>query len=179
MNGPEDLDRLPDVEGSEREALELMLARTLRPVDPPPEFADAVLRRAGVQAAATLNQNHAQGETSHDGGGLHLLGGSLLGTRGGSQGERSPRGLGKLLHWPTAHLQAWGAGTLAAAALALAVFAGEQLHLKREGERELAQKRALATQQFEASVRIMDQTVGSIQERTREQLRRAGVSGIE
>ena len=70
-----------------------------------------------------------------------------------------------------------------AAALALAVFAGEQIHLKREGERELAQKRALATQQFEASVRIMDQTVGSIQdrtqERTREQLRRAGVSGIE
>ena len=89
------------------------------------------------------------------------------------------RTLGKLLAWRAVHAQAWGAGALAAAALALALFAGQQAHQRREQDRDLAQKRAIANQQFEASVRILDQTVGSIEERTREQLRRAGVSGIE
>lgn len=167
MSGPDDLDRLPNVEGREREALEAIFSRALRPVEPPPGFVEAVLRRAGVQAeagAAPVGEGRGTGE------GVRRLG------IGGGVARRT---LGKLLAWRAVHAQAWGAGALAAAALALALFAGQQAHQRREQDRDLAQKRAIANQQFEASVRILDQTVGSIQERTREQLRRAGVSGIE
>lgn len=174
MNGPEDLDRLPNVEGREREVLEAALSSALRPMNPPPGFAEAVLRRAGLRGLlvdAPLVSGSAErvhrdpnaarrGSSNLRAGGLHPV-------------------LGRVLGWPAARIQAWGAGALAAAALALAVFAGEQVHLRRTQEHDLARKRALANQQFEASVRILDQTVGSIEERTREQLRRAGVSGME
>ncbi len=112
-----------------------------------------------------------------------MLQGSRRGATGGDGVSRRGSGLGKLLAWPAAwptawpagSLQGWGAGALAAAALALAVFSGEQNHVRHVRERELAERQALANQQFEASVRIVDRTL----EQTRERLRQAGVHGVE
>ncbi len=53
-----------------------------------------------------------------------------------------------------------------AAMLALGVFVGEQVHVRHEREQA-----AVATQQFEAAMRIENQAL----ERTRMQLERAGI----
>jgi hypothetical protein len=64
------------------------------------------------------------------------------------------------------HVRWWAGGALAAV-LAIGVFAGE--HIRREREREVA------NQQFEAATQIENQAL----EHAREQLREAGVQGIE
>ena len=65
-------------------------------------------------------------------------------------------------------VQRW-AGAAVAAALAIGVLAGEHVHDSRNRER------ANANQQFEAATRITDQAL----EHTREQLRQAGVPGVD
>lgn len=162
MNGPqeplnmytnEELDALPALDRADEEAWELLLTRTLNPVAPPKAFADAVLRRVGSELVET----------------------SSVAERRNGLWDRWRTLQASMRAWPGFHPQAWGAGALAAAALALAVFAGQQNHIRHEQERALAERQAAANQQFDASVRIMDRTL----EHTREQLRRAGVSGLE
>jgi hypothetical protein len=74
-------------------------------------------------------------------------------------------------HWPT-----WASGAIAAAVLAGAFF-GEQTHLRHEREKaELAQRQAeAAQQQFEAGIRITDETL----DHARVQLARAGIRWTE
>ena len=66
---------------------------------------------------------------------------------------------------PRLRAQMWVGGAVAAM-LAVGVFFGETVH-----ERHQREQAALATQQFEAAMRIEDQTL----RHTREQLARAGV----
>lgn len=61
----------------------------------------------------------------------------------------------------------WWIGSAIAAMLTIGIFAGEQVHREHE--------RAAATQQFETATRIADQALAH----TREQLRQAGVPGID
>lgn len=75
----------------------------------------------------------------------------------------APRG--KLLTMP-ARLRVWGGGAIAAALVA-GVFAGQQVHERRE-----QQKARLAEQQFDMAMRITDQTLDQV----RLQLAQAGVS---
>jgi hypothetical protein len=74
----------------------------------------------------------------------------------------APRG--KLLTMP-ARLRVWS-GSAIAAALVVGVFAGQQVHERRE-----RQKAELAQQQFETAMRITDQTLDQV----RLQLAQAGV----
>jgi hypothetical protein len=64
-----------------------------------------------------------------------------------------------------ARLRVWSGGAIAAALVA-GVFAGQQVHERRE-----RQKAELAEQQFETAMRITDQTLDQV----RLQLQQAGV----
>jgi hypothetical protein len=76
----------------------------------------------------------------------------------------APAQRGKLLMMPS-RVRAWASGAVAAA-LVVGVFAGQQVHERRE-----RQKAALAEQQFETAMRITDQTLDQV----RLQLQQAGV----
>jgi hypothetical protein len=64
-------------------------------------------------------------------------------------------------------MQAWVGGAIAAV-LALGMFGAVLLHQRRER----AEQAAVATQQFEAAVRVTDRALAQ----TREQLQRAGLN---
>ena len=64
----------------------------------------------------------------------------------------------------------WASGAIAAAVLA-GVFAGEQVHARRERERAELARRQFARQQFDAAMRITGETL----EQARQQLQEAGV----
>lgn len=81
-----------------------------------------------------------------------------------ARAKDSPLPRGKVLVMPS-RLRAWSSGAIAAA-LAVGVFVGEQVHVRNE-----RQKAELAQQQFEAAMRITDQTLQQV----RVQLQLAGV----
>lgn len=179
MNGPqeslnlytnEELDALPALDGADEEAWELLLTRALHPVAPPADFAEVVLRRAGVG----LGEEFA-GKLTYTAVPVNSADAISLTPKPAGLRDRWRKLQDSVRAWPGFVPQAWGAGALAAAALALAVFAGQQNGIRHEQERALAERRAAANQQFDASVRILDRTL----EHTRDQLRRAGVSGLE
>lgn len=66
---------------------------------------------------------------------------------------------------PRLHAQMWISGAIAAM-LAVGAFVGEAVHVRHQREQA-----ALATQQFEAAVRVTDQAL----DKTRAQLERAGL----
>ena len=66
---------------------------------------------------------------------------------------------------PRLHAQMWVGGAVAAM-LAVGAFVGEAVHVRHQRE-----EAALATQQFEAAVRVTDQAI----EQTRMQLMKAGL----
>jgi hypothetical protein len=66
---------------------------------------------------------------------------------------------------PRLHAQMWVGGAVAAM-LAVGAFVGEAVHVRRQRE-----EAALATQQFDAAVRVTDQAI----ERTRMHLEKAGL----
>jgi len=67
---------------------------------------------------------------------------------------------------PRLRAQVWVGGAIAAM-LALGAFVGETVHVRHQREQA-----ALATQQFEAAVRVTDQAL----DKTRVQLERAGLN---
>ena len=142
------------VDGTELvpDAFELLLARAMSRVDAPEGFAERVVGRVasaegGVAGPAQVSDARPFGRLRAGSGAPGVL---VIPKRSG---------------W--LRMQAWVGGAIAAA-LALGMFGAEQLHQRRER----AEQAAIATQQFEAAVRVTDRALAQ----TREQLQRAGLN---
>ena len=136
--------------GVELAPLELALRQTLQPVELPLGFADRVMAAASMQPPV--------------GAGLVV---SIAADRSSAR-KKMPAGVAKVLPFRSWRVVAGGA---LAASLVAGSFLVKQGHQRQERQHAAA----VANQQFETATRITEQTL----ERTREQLRRAGVPSLE
>ena len=127
---------------SEMNEFEKQVMEALRRVDAPAGFAERVMERSAEVVASHVS------EARHEAPGV------LAGRR--AKVVEMRRRL---------HAQVWFGGAIAAM-LAVGAFVGETVHVRHQREQA-----ALATQQFEAAVRVTDQAI----EQTRMQLQKAGL----